>query len=486
MKQLLTFFIIVLLCISSKAQKNKADSLMQLLYSAKHDTTKVFLMWNLANAFQNFNPDTASEIAYRAVTLSKAIKYEEGISRSLGIYANTFLRKGNYPKALEYYFEKLQLEEKRHIPRNMGSVLMNIGIVYSSQEEFDVALGYYKKADSIITTKNIDELKYSIALNIGDLYDRKSVLDSTKKYSDTAYTYFSKAYLVAEKNNDNTRKNTARVGIANCLYKQKEFLQAASFYSTSIVALKQANNDDLLCEAYMGLARVNEKLNKNDSAIYHAKQSLFIAQKDAFETRELEATALLTTLYKKSNNTDSAYAYLIKTQVLKDSVDSKQRIRQSQILSSNEIQRQKEEAEKKEKEKKERKQQLQLLFIGIFIPAFFIFTLLLSRIKINVRLIKFMGIISLLIFFEYLTLLLHPYVVELTHHTPLLEILIFVTVAAFLIPAHHKLEAWFIEKITKNRETFNLSKIKIKKLKYNPQKNPSIQSDNSDEQKDEF
>ena len=59
-----------------------------------------------------------------------------------------------------------------------------------------------------------------------------------------------------------------------------------------------------------------------------------------------------------------------------------------------------------------------------------------------------MGIISLLILFEFLTLLLHPLVAELTHHNPVYELLIFVSIASLLIPAHHRLEHWIIEKLT--------------------------------------
>ena len=76
-----------------------------------------------------------------------------------------------------------------------------------------------------------------------------------------------------------------------------------------------------------------------------------------------------------------------------------------------------------------------------------------------------MGIISLLILFEYLTLLLHPYVVEITNHTPLYEMLIFVSIAAFLIPAHHRVEHWFIEKLTQRRNLYEEKKLQLRKLK---------------------
>ena len=110
---------------------------------------------------------------------------------------------------------------------------------------------------------------------------------------------------------------------------------------------------------------------------------------------------------------------------------------------------------------KERKQQLQYLFIGIFIPGFFLLTLLLSRIRIHPRIIKVLGILSLLILFEYLLLLLHPTVAELTHHTPVLEMLIFVSIAAILIPAHHRIEGWLIKKLIHRNESIRFRKVKF-------------------------
>jgi hypothetical protein len=132
------------------------------------------------------------------------------------------------------------------------------------------------------------------------------------------------------------------------------------------------------------------------------------------------------------------------------------------MLSSNEQLRQLEIEENKKIAKKERKQQLQLLFIAIFIPGFFLLTLLLSRIKIHIRVVKILGILSLLILFEYLTLLLHPYVVELTNHTPVYEMFIFVSIAAILIPAHHRVETWLIKWLIKNRPLYAGNKIKLK------------------------
>ncbi|MBL7709578.1 MAG: tetratricopeptide repeat protein, partial [Chitinophagaceae bacterium] len=118
------------------SQKEKADSLRRLLTFEKVDSTRASLMWQLASAINVYNPDTALFLSQQSLYLSKNINYLEGESRALGVLANTFLKFGNYPRALELYIQKLKLEEKRNKPRNLSSVLQNIGIVYVLQEDY--------------------------------------------------------------------------------------------------------------------------------------------------------------------------------------------------------------------------------------------------------------------------------------------------------------------------------------------------------------
>ena len=135
----------------------------------------------------------------------------------------------------------------------------------------------------------------------------------------------------------------------------------------------------------MGLATLFQKQNLSDSAVFYANRSLSIAVKDGFLEKQLEATEFLARHYDEIKNTDSAFAYLKKVQVLNDSVNSKSKIREIQMISGNERLRQLEIEENRKIAQRERKQQLQYLFIGIFIPGFFLLTLLLSRIRIHAR-----------------------------------------------------------------------------------------------------
>jgi amino acid transporter len=116
-------------------------------------------------------------------------------------------------------------------------------------------------------------------------------------------------------------------------------------------------------------------------------------------------------------------------------------------------------AEAKKQAEIEWKNRLQQLLIGIFIPGLFMLTLILSRVNLHIRAIKLLGIFSLLFFFEYLTLFLHPTVARLTNHTPIYEIFIFVAIAAILIPLHHRAEHWLIQKLLHHREHHHNKKI---------------------------
>ena len=455
----LILFFIFCLPAGLLAQKNIVDSLYKTLNNEKTDTARVKLMSDIGYELRVNDPEKALKITNEALSLSKKIKYTDGQSKSLGTMAIIFRLLGNYPLALEYNLKRLKLVENANNKSKLAGVLTSIALVYVNQEEYKKALTYYYKADSVINRlDNVDKEKYSIALNTGDAYDRLNINDS-------AFNYFSKSLNIARQIKNNYFEGMALVGLGHNYLKTEQYLLAMANYKSGIVYLKEAEDDDLLCEAYLGLATLLKKLNQKDSALFYARQSFTIAQKDGFLPRQLDAAKFLTEYFKIEKNTDSSFLYMNYVQNLNDSINSKSRIRESEVLSSNEQVRQLEIAENLAIAKKERKQQLQLLFIAIFIPGFFMVTLLLSRIKLHVRLIKISGVLSLLILFEYLTLLLHPYVAEITHHTPVYEMLIFVSIAAILIPTHHRVENRLMQWLTKNRPLFAGNKLKMKRTK---------------------
>lgn len=441
------------------AQKNMVDSLYQLLAKEKTDTNRVHLMCDIGYELRLNDPEKALKITSEALSLSKKIKYDNGQSRSLGTMAIIFRIMGNFPLALDYNLKRLKLVEKLNNPNKYAAALTNTGFVYTNMEDYGKALEYFYKSDSVLKLiPGLDDANFTVTLNLGDVYDKMNMNDS-------AFSYFTKSLGLARQIKNKAYEGMSMVGLGNSYLKTGQYNLALANYQSGVVNSKEVENDDLLCEAYIGLAQLFKKLNQPDSSLFYARQSFLLAQKDGFLPRSLDAAKFLSAHYRDARNIDSSFSYLNLVQSLNDSINSKSKIRELQVLSSNEQIRQLEIAENLKIAKEERRQQLQLLFIAIFIPGFFIITLFLSRIKLPVRFIKLAGVLSLLILFEYLTLLLHPYVKEITNHTPVYEMLIFVTIAAFLIPAHHRIEAWLITWLTKNRPLYAGNKLKMKRVK---------------------
>ena len=292
----------------------------------------------------------------------------------------------------------------------------------------------------MIRVNNVEDLKYNIAVNLGDLYNRMNVNDS-------AFYYFRKSLNIAKVAKDKNLMGASMVGMGHSFAKAENLALASRYYHEAMNLLLLTNDENLVCEAALGLAKTFQLKGINDSAEYYAQYTLALAIKDGFISWQHEAAEMLKDNYKGVGNADSALKYLELAQVLEDSISSKEKIRSSQILFSNEQLRQIEVAENAKRLKEERSQQLQLLFIGMFIPGLFLFTLFLSKRKIPKKVIQTMGVISLLILFEYILLLLHPWVVHVSNHKPIYQIMIYVVVAAILTPTHHRIEHWLVKKL---------------------------------------
>jgi tetratricopeptide (TPR) repeat protein len=431
----------------ASAQRPVIDSLKSVLHHSSEDSNRVIALWRLAEQYKYFRPDTTLKLAHEALVLSRRINYIEGESRSLAVMATGQYLLGDYSKALNNYMLKLQLEEQRNSSRNYASALNNIGLTYILLAEYPNALNYLRRADSTVNAaggKAKAELQNMILVNLGETFYRM------KRYDSSNY-YFSKALIEGRNNNDSYYRGAALLGLGNVDAAIGDNDAAMGNYRQAYGILQGGLDNDMLCETAIGLANVFKKNSEGDSALRYATLAFRTGKNDGFLGREFDAASFLSRYYKDIGNYDSAFSYLEHAVVLQDSLKGQAKTREAMIISSNEELRQAELAEVKEREKESRLQQLQTLTICIFIPLFFLLTLAASRIRIHRNFIRFMGVVSLLMVFEFLTLLLHPFIEQLTHHNNVLVLLALVVIGAGLIPLHHRLEHLLIEKLTTHR-----------------------------------
>ena len=145
---------------------------------------------------------------------------------------------------------------------------------------------------------------------------------------------------------------------------------------------------------------------------------------------------------------------------LRDSIFNQQTFNKAQALAFNE------EVQTKQMEE-QRKENIQYALIALGIIIFITLFLLLSRtVIVNEKLISFFAILGLLIVFEFINLLIHPWLASFTHESPVLMLLALVIIASLLIPLHHRLEHWIKEKMIQKNKAIRLASAKktIEKL----------------------
>lgn len=437
--------ITVLFALPCFGQRQAIDSLNKVLAKEKTDTEKAIILYRLSASYQTFKPDSALLYAQSAYTYSTKIKFLRGQSWALNQMAVAYNRLGNHPLALENYIHSLKIEEQRGYADNIAIAHMDISLLYVSEKDTKKALYYALIADSIIQKNNTADFAglalYSL-LNIGDIYEKADKLPE-------ALSYTTRCYNSALKAGNQLITGSALNNLGNIYVKMGIPRQAIICYVTSIPYLTAMYDNNTLSEGNLGLAKAYRNTGMNDSAKYYAHLSYDISSEHSFLQQALNASTFISQLYKTENNIDSAFAYQEIMIGLNDSIASREKIKQLQLITTEEQLRQYEIKAKAEEEKEELRQKLQLLAIGIMIPVFFLVSAYISRKKVHKKVIEFSGIVSLLLLFEYITLLIHPIVAETTHHSPFLEIIIFICIAAIITPTHHKIESKLIATLSR-------------------------------------
>jgi NADH:ubiquinone oxidoreductase subunit 3 (subunit A) len=218
--------------------------------------------------------------------------------------------------------------------------------------------------------------------------------------------------------------------------------------------------------AYTAKAQYFYNAKQIDSGLLYAKKAIATVNNTAFSNYSIKPAKLLLDIYENSNS-DSAIKYFKLYKAANDSLFSTKTIQQTQLMTFENEMKQQEIAAEKSKAEEQRKQNIQYALLALGIITFIITFLLLSRRHItNTKLIQFLGVVALLLVFEFLNLLLHPFLGRITHHSPILMLLALVCIAALLVPLHHKLEKWATHKLVEKNKQIRLANAKktIKEL----------------------
>jgi tetratricopeptide (TPR) repeat protein len=440
--KLLLIFSFVFLTKNSISQ-NAIDSLKNEIRKEKSDSIKSTLLAYLALEYRLYNVDTAIQYANSGLLIARNSGYIKGEILCGYILGESNRIKGNYAKALDISLSTIQKAEStdnKNLQFNLNNL---IATIYGSMSENEKYLSYLRKMFGLIEDENDYESLNVLYTNLGDVFEKLNILDSARYYTHLAYD-------ISVKINDFEGIGLTLNNLGNIHYKLNQPDVALANYKLCLPYITAEQAAVPYCESTMGIAKIYYAKGLKDSSLMYAKKSFNVAKNKNFAQYILNASMFLSEYYNKEKNIDSSYKYLNEVIISKDSLFGQEKVKQIQSLELQEILRQREIEKSLQEAENERKKNLQYGIITIVIISILLFFLLLSNsIIVNNSFIKFLGALSLLLVFEFISLLLHPIISNITHHSPILMLIISVAIASIIIPAHHQLEYKLIDILIK-------------------------------------
>jgi len=438
-----SFPILCLLCINCFSQQASIDSLKKVLLNTKGDTSKANVLYDISNLYRVFNYDSALHYAMWSLRQS-GNRFPRGQMRAYAAAGIALRYSGNYTTAIEFFLKGLQLAEKSGMPENIFHCYQGLSTTTKDMGDYKQALEYGEKAmeyEAYSTTG-----KMVASGNFGDLYEKMNKMDSALYYANNSYqeaikqpdgSYYGKAFSLKTLGNIEEKLGNRQLAIA--------------YLTLSVKNAIAGNVKRELAEACTSLSKIYMGSNQPDSAYRYA--SVVISSDPGFfyKLGIANASELLEQYFEKKRILDSALFYYKLAVSTRDKILSEDEIRQVQNLQFNEKIRQQEIAAAKAKEKEERAHDLQLISIALFITVFIAGVIVLRRSRISPNWVEFLGILALLLLFEFIILLLHPFIISLTGHQPIFTLIALVCIAAILIPTHHRAEKWMKQRINKKK-----------------------------------
>ncbi len=330
------------------AQTSIEDSLVNLLKTTKEEKTQALLYTQLAKFNEHAKSDTAIYYAQKGYELSKQIDYNLGIAENTAALGDIFVIKDKLEEAKANYLiaAELFLDEDRLFDYTQISMLL--GNINLAQNNYIEALVLYQECLDNSKENNFSQLTPHLYNNLGELYLEIEDYDDAQNYFDIAYEIFTDQN--DEYNAAHSLSNICKIqnifgdddqairGYLECIkgFSINENWEDIAFTYNSISEIYLDNQEYDQAEKYINLA-----LNtiENESGTYsgpssfyktriyttaskilynngklkestdYAHKSIKLAYANSFKKNIYENAKILSKIYDKKNQIDSALAY---------------------------------------------------------------------------------------------------------------------------------------------------------------------------------
>ncbi len=237
-----------------------------------------------------YKGDYDNAIAFYLKSLKKfeELRDKQGMSVSYNNIGIIYDNKGDYDKAIAFYFKSLditeyilseakELSEKQNAQKGMSNSFANIGIIYEEKGDYDKAIAFYFKSlkiDEELGNKNGMSISYD---NIGIIYYYKGDYDK-------AIAFYFKSLQLREELGDQNGMSTSYNNIGNLYLTQNKPIEAKKQQLQALNIALEIGHKESMYYAYSSLAQCDSALGNFRGAYEYYK--LYSQVHDSVFTKE--------------------------------------------------------------------------------------------------------------------------------------------------------------------------------------------------------
>ena len=328
---------------AAHAQTAATDSLRHALMRTAPDSNRVLLLLKLAHTYRASKPDSTLLLAQQALRLAQRVGFVKGQGRAQGMVGSALRERGELPKAFANQLIAYQTSRRVSDLEGQAYSLNALGNIRFDLRQYRQALRYYRASSNLYARLDRAPWLAGTYTNMGSCYEKLNVLDSALQLHTQA------ARLIEQ--TPQPRLASAALALRNMGMVQARlgnYPSALGYYRQVLQETAHTNDLRNRSMALFRIADLYHTLHQPDSSLFYAQRALHTAEQVSYRLTVLEASSLLTALYRTQHNIDSAFHYQNLAVMMKDSLFGPDKFQQLQLLTLTEQQQQQQQREAQE------------------------------------------------------------------------------------------------------------------------------------------
>lgn len=253
-----------------------------------------------------------------ALKLYKSLNKVYEQAQILHRYGVLLTRRGEFKKSQDYLFQALQVTQHVDSVKEVGTICHNIGNNYADMGNPSEAMKYYRIAEQTAIKTSSYDSQIKALINIGILY-RKSKPDS-------AIYFYNKALELEKQHPQKRLYINALYNIANLYQDRHELPKAVKIYQDVLNFCTTEKLYSGQIRAYRGLAEAYGETGDFNKAILYMGKALALSDSAGETSSSTYYMDKLASFHEKTGNFTKANQLIRKVNVLKDSLQKKDKL----------------------------------------------------------------------------------------------------------------------------------------------------------------